>query len=76
MSKSRFHLIIPEYDKWGIDLKDDCFDIQTHLLYGLIHCNGYGHLICINGVNENSDFPSKNDVMNLWDWICTMLRTR
>ncbi|KAK7819131.1 phd finger protein [Quercus suber] len=29
-------------------------ELQTHLLHGLIHCNGFGHLVCINGIEGGS----------------------
>lgn len=31
-------------------LDDGVFDDQAHILYGLIHSNGFGHLISINGI--------------------------
>lgn len=42
----------------------------------LIHCSGYGHLICINGVEQDSKFLSKTDAMDLWERICSKLCTR
>ena len=24
-------------------------DLHTHLLHGVLHCNGFGHLLCVNG---------------------------
>ncbi|KAL3510381.1 hypothetical protein ACH5RR_029782 [Cinchona calisaya] len=76
VSRRKYHLIIPEVDQWKNPLKDDFFDIRTHILYGVIHCNGYGHLICINGVKEESHFLSDSDIMNFWDRICSTLCTR
>ncbi|CDP05546.1 unnamed protein product [Coffea canephora] len=76
VSKRKYHLIIPEVDYWKKPLKDNFLDVRTHILYGLIHCNGYGHLICINGVKAPSNFLSETDAMNLWDRICSTLCTR
>nr|XP_027096197.1 PHD finger protein At2g01810-like [Coffea arabica] len=60
----------------SVPLKDNFLDVRTHILYGLIHCNGYGHLICINGVKAPSNFLSETDAMNIWDRICSTLCTR
>lgn len=46
MSKRKYHFIIPVDDEWNKPLEEGAFDVQTHLLHGLIHCNGFGHLVC------------------------------
>lgn len=51
-------------------------DSQGHLLHGVIHCNGYGHLLRINGREKGSKFSSGRDMMDLWDRMCAMLRAR
>ncbi|RVW75467.1 PHD finger protein MALE MEIOCYTE DEATH 1 [Vitis vinifera] len=40
VSKRRYHIIIPIDDEWNKPLDDGVFDLQTHLLHGMIHCNG------------------------------------
>ncbi|KAG9156983.1 hypothetical protein Leryth_009026 [Lithospermum erythrorhizon] len=72
VSKRRYHIVIPAKAYWNKPLKADFEKISTHFLHGLIHCNGYGHLISING----SDCLTSNDVMNFWDHLCTILNTR
>ncbi|XP_038891393.1 PHD finger protein MALE MEIOCYTE DEATH 1 [Benincasa hispida] len=78
VSKRKYHIIIPLDDRWNKRLDDGSFDLddQTHLLHGLIHCNGFGHLLCINGIEGGSKFLCGREVMDLWDRICTNLRTR
>ncbi|XP_043722087.1 PHD finger protein MALE MEIOCYTE DEATH 1 [Telopea speciosissima] len=76
VSKRRYHLIIPIDDEWTRPLEGRVFDLQTHLLHGLIHCNGFGHLLCINGIEGGSKSLCGREVMDLWDRICTQLRTR
>lgn len=76
VSKRRYHLLIPANENWEKPLGSDSFEIDTHVLHGLIHCNGYGHLLSINGVNEDSIFLSGSDFMDLWDRLCTILKTR
>lgn len=49
---------------------------QNHLLHGVIHCNGFGHLLRINGREKGSDFASGREIMDLWDRMCAMLRAR
>lgn len=84
VSKSKYHFILPKRDRWDMNLKADFSTCQDHLMYGLIHCNGYGHLICINGVEVDSyspvetisEFPCEDQAMNLWDCICSLLHPR
>ncbi|KAA8524837.1 hypothetical protein F0562_011260 [Nyssa sinensis] len=76
VSKRRYHLIIPGDDKWNDPLEDGVFDIHSHLLHGLIHCNGFGHLLCINGIEGGSKYLRGREIMDLWDRICTNLQTR
>ncbi|OVA04079.1 zinc finger protein [Macleaya cordata] len=76
VSKRRYHLIIPVDDEWHKVPNKSVFDLHTHLLHGLIHCNGFGHLLCINGLEGGSKFLCGREIMDLWDRICNALRTR
>ncbi|CAI5969881.1 unnamed protein product [Closterium sp. NIES-65] len=49
---------------------------QTHLLHGVIHTNGFGHLLRINGRERGSRLVTGRQLMGLWDRICTMLNAR
>ncbi|XP_050223163.1 PHD finger protein MALE MEIOCYTE DEATH 1-like [Mercurialis annua] len=72
--KSKYHVIIPMDGEWNNQLKGGVLDVRTHILHGMIHSNGYGHLICINGIEGGSKFISGRETMDLWDRFCRILR--
>ncbi|KAL4575639.1 hypothetical protein LXL04_022490 [Taraxacum kok-saghyz] len=79
--KRRYRFMIPSYgDKQPFkdhDQKNSLELDDSHILHGLIHCNGFGHLISINKLElDSSNFLAETDVMNLWDSICNSLKTR
>ncbi|CAL0315703.1 unnamed protein product [Lupinus luteus] len=76
VTKRRYHFIIPMDSGWHKPLDDSALDNQSHLLHGVIHCNGCGHLICINGYEGGSKVLSGREIMDLWDRICTNLKAR
>ncbi|VFQ99703.1 unnamed protein product [Cuscuta campestris] len=76
VSKTKYHFIIPADDEWNQPLSEGVLDVQTHLLHGVIHCNGFGHLLCINGIEGGSKFICGRDLMDLWDRICSNLQVR
>ena len=39
---------------WRKTISDDVFNVQTHLLHGVIQCNGIGQLIRVNGIEGGS----------------------
>lgn len=58
-------------DENRLDLED-----ERHLLHGIIHVNGFGHLLRVNGREGGSRYLSGCDIMGLWDRICIMLKAR
>lgn len=48
----------------------------THLLHGVVHANGYGHLLRVNGREGGSMFLSGCHIMEFWDRICRTLGVR
>ncbi|GKU89824.1 hypothetical protein SLEP1_g3911 [Rubroshorea leprosula] len=50
-------------------------ELQGHVMHGVFHCNGFGHLLCINGVETGSDLAG-HQIMDFWDRLCTGLRDR
>ncbi|XP_050227365.1 PHD finger protein MALE MEIOCYTE DEATH 1 [Mercurialis annua] len=76
VSKRRYHVIIPIDGEWNKRLEEGVFDVHTHILHGLIHCNGFGHLLCINGIEGGSKSVSGREIMDLWDRFCENLRAR
>ncbi|KAH7287677.1 hypothetical protein KP509_32G069100 [Ceratopteris richardii] len=51
-------------------------DLQSHLLHGVLHCNGFGHLLRVNGREKGSRLASGREIVDLWDRLCAMLRAR
>ncbi|KAH6833828.1 hypothetical protein C2S53_009837 [Perilla frutescens var. hirtella] len=51
-------------------------DNTTHLLHGVVHANGYGHLLRVNGREGGSRLLSGRHIMNFWDRLCIMLGVR
>ncbi|CAA0811517.1 PHD finger protein MALE MEIOCYTE DEATH 1 [Striga hermonthica] len=74
--KRRYHFIIPAKQNWNLPLDEDFGEVHNHKLYGLIHCNGYGHLLGINALKTNSKFSTADDCMVLWDRLCSVLKVR
>ncbi|PWA79611.1 RING/FYVE/PHD zinc finger superfamily protein [Artemisia annua] len=48
----------------------------THLLHGVIHANGHGHLLRVNGREGGSQVLSGRHIMDFWDRICKVLGVR
>ncbi|XVF64432.1 hypothetical protein PTKIN_Ptkin09bG0169200 [Pterospermum kingtungense] len=76
VSKRKYHVLIPNDRDWNKPLEDDVLNLHSHLLHGLIHCNGFGHLLCINGIEGGSKYLCGREIMDLWDRICEILRAR
>ncbi|KAJ9554118.1 LOW QUALITY PROTEIN: hypothetical protein OSB04_018163 [Centaurea solstitialis] len=82
--KRRYRFLIPSYgekpplmDRDHDQKKNNLELDDTSILHGLIHCNGFGHLISINKLEFGSSVClSETDVMDFWDGICNSLKTR
>ncbi|KAK1587373.1 hypothetical protein Q3G72_012214 [Acer saccharum] len=48
----------------------------THLLHGVVHANGYGHLLRVNGREGGSRILSGCHIMDFWDRLCRTLGVR
>lgn len=48
----------------------------THLLHGVVHSNGYGHLLRVNGREGGSRVLSGCHIMDFWDRLCKVLAVR
>lgn len=48
----------------------------THLLHGVVHSNGYGHLLRVNGREGGSRVLSGSHIMDFWDRLCKALGVR
>ncbi|CAK9319458.1 unnamed protein product [Citrullus colocynthis] len=49
---------------------------NTHLLHAVVHSNGYGHLLRVNGREGGSRHLSGCHIMDFWDRFCKMLGVR
>ncbi|GMN32942.1 hypothetical protein TIFTF001_039223 [Ficus carica] len=76
IAKKNYHFLIPIDSGWNKPLDESIFVDRSHLLYGIIHCDGFGHLLCINGIEGGSKHLFGREIMNLWDQICTNLQAR
>ncbi|XP_030551382.2 PHD finger protein At1g33420-like [Rhodamnia argentea] len=48
----------------------------THLLHAVVHSNGFGHLLRVNGREGGSRFLSGCHIMDFWDRLCKALGVR
>ncbi|KAG0485237.1 hypothetical protein HPP92_009316 [Vanilla planifolia] len=51
-------------------------ELENHLIHGVLHLNGFGHLLCLNGIHGGSDFVPGHHLMDLWDRMCNALQVR
>ncbi|KAJ4751734.1 PHD finger protein [Rhynchospora pubera] len=56
--------------------KPECWEDSDHLLHGVVHSNGFGHLVRINGIQGGSRFLTGSDLMGFWDCLCKVLGVR
>ncbi|KFK45086.1 hypothetical protein AALP_AA1G341900 [Arabis alpina] len=68
--------------KWcslALDVEDWIYsqlEDNTHLLHGVIHSNGFAHLLSVNGREGGSGFLTGRDIMDFWDRLCSSLAVR
>ena len=55
---------------------ENMFYSKSHLLHGVFHMNGFGHLCRVNGREGGSSMYSGTELMRVWDELCCVLRTR
>ncbi|KAI4357393.1 hypothetical protein L6164_001344 [Bauhinia variegata] len=55
--------------------KSKLIELQGHMMHGVFHSNGFGHLLCINGLETGSDLAG-HQIMEFWDRLCTGLQAR
>lgn len=71
--KSCNHVMTTEdVEDWMYNQLDD----TTHLLHGVVHINGYGHLLRVNGREGGSRVLSGCHIMDFWDRLCKILGVR
>ena len=52
------------------------FDSTRHRLHGILHANGFGHLLRVNGREGGSQSHTGYQLVILWDALCQGLRAR
>ena len=55
--------------------KFNLVELQGHILHGVFHSNGFGHLLRVNGMEMGSDLAGYQ-IMEFWDRLCTGLQAR
>ncbi|XP_023763175.1 PHD finger protein At1g33420 [Lactuca sativa] len=61
-----------DIEDWMYNQLDD----TNHLLHGVVHVNGYGHLLRVNGREGGSRVLSGTHIMDFWDRLCKVLGVR
>lgn len=51
-------------------------EMQTHLLHGVLHSNGFGHLLRICGREAGSGRLAGKQLMALWEHLCLSLKAK
>jgi hypothetical protein len=49
---------------------------RVHLLHGVLHANGFGHLCRVNGREGGASTLTGTHLMHAWDCLCSVLRAR
>ncbi|KAK4741710.1 hypothetical protein SAY87_025298 [Trapa incisa] len=62
-------------EEWIYQQLEDSVNTH-HLLHAVVHANGFGHLLRVNGKEGGSKVLSGCDMMDFWDRLCKMLRVR
>jgi hypothetical protein len=60
-----------ELGEHGLQLHD-----PSHLLHAVVHSNGYGHLLRVNGRQGGSKHLTGREIMSFWDRLCKFLHVR
>ncbi|KAA8529892.1 hypothetical protein F0562_034504 [Nyssa sinensis] len=85
----KYHFLVPSKDTVAACLsnkgdgdgaysskgKSNLVELEGHIMHGVFHSNGFGHLLCVNGVEMGSDLAGYH-IMEFWDRLCTGLGAR
>ncbi|GAA0146830.1 hypothetical protein LIER_36391 [Lithospermum erythrorhizon] len=55
--------------------KSTLIELEGHTMHGVFHSNGFGHLLCVNGMEASSNLAGFQ-LMDFWDRLCTGLGAR
>ena len=84
----KYHFVVPSRETEAVFGHDSNYEgpdsrkgersivgVEGHAMHGVIHSNGFGHLLCVNGLEMGSDLAGRH-IMDFWDRLCTSLRAR
>ncbi|XP_012072383.1 PHD finger protein MALE STERILITY 1 [Jatropha curcas] len=86
----KYHFVLPSKDTviaflnregnfdGEISVKGNKFNIaelQGHMMHGVFHSDGFGHLLCVNGLEAGSNLSGRQ-IIEFWDRLCTGLQAR
>lgn len=80
----KYHFILPSKNMVAALLncegdndavKSNLVELQSHILHVAFHSNGFGHLLCVNGVEMGSDLTGYQ-IMDFLDRLCIALHAR
>ncbi|GJR20434.1 hypothetical protein Tco_0968961 [Tanacetum coccineum] len=50
-------------------------ELNGHTMHGVFHSNGFGHLLCVNGLETGSDLAG-HLILDFWSRLCACLQAR
>ncbi|CAM0883894.1 unnamed protein product [Alopecurus aequalis] len=79
MAAAESRCLLCNFDMEGEELEECGYlhlDDSSHLLHAVVHANGYGHLLRVNGREGGSRHLTGRDIMSFWDRLCKVLHVR
>ncbi|EPS66457.1 hypothetical protein M569_08321 [Genlisea aurea] len=71
----KYHFVLPLKSDEYHETVENGDDENRHSLHGMFHSNGFGHLLCINGLEAGSALAGY-ELMEFWDRLCSGLGAR
>ncbi|KAL6840161.1 hypothetical protein ACP4OV_029971 [Aristida adscensionis] len=79
MAAAESRCALCNFDMEGEEVEECAYlhlDDSSHLLHAVVHANGFGHLLRVNGREGGSRFLTGRDIMSFWDRLCKVLHMR
>lgn len=83
----KYHFLVPSKDTMAAFLsyegnhnsivmgKLNFVELNGHTMHGVFHSNGFGHLLCVNGLEMGSDMAG-HLILEFWNRLCACLQAR
>ncbi|XP_071715538.1 PHD finger protein MALE STERILITY 1 [Rutidosis leptorrhynchoides] len=84
----KYHFLVPSKDTMSAFLsyfgnnhsstvmgKLNFLELNGHTMHGVFHSNGFGHLLCVNGLETGSDLAG-HLILDFWSRLCFCLQAR